>query len=420
MTDTLPNSQIEGTPAANPESKAMKLLARVAAQTPASDNPTPKDVVVTKPPMKGETPDLTPDDSYDLGEDAALPADPLTSKEKELTPPTGELDDIDRIIDIKGTSAENMKRLRTKLKSTHQERETFRLENEALKNKVQEYDTGLVVPEQLQTLQNEIEELQKYKQIYNLEASPGYIEAIATPMTETKDTLVALAGDYEAPLEILDQAMALTNKAERNRLLGQYFTDPAAVLEVNTHLNRLQELNQKAAAARNEPSKAMAKLHKQTQDALAERRAQEIEGISAVAKSGWSESLMALREEDHLFLSFKDGDTEHNETIARPILNKASRDYGVVIRALGENGLKQLPQEISGVIARSIQLAHESAILRHQNNQLTEEVITLRTRVGNLNSLNRPGVNGGGNGYSAAPQTGGTAASRSLARAMQK
>ena len=124
----------------------------------------------------------------------------------------------------------------------------------------------------------------------------------------------------------------------------------------------------------------------------------------------------ALRDENHLALSFREGDTEHNEMVARPILNKASRDYGVVVKALGENGLKQLPPEISYVLARSIQLSHESAILRHQNEEMHEELVTLRKRLGNINTLNRPGANGGGSASSTSTPTGGTPASRSLAR----
>lgn len=386
----LPNASIEGTPK---ESRAMQALQRVTnSNTPPPNDPPsfepPADIPVTKPPMKGE--EAPSSDDYDIGE---TPTTASSSKEPPVE--SQDIDDIDRIIDIKGTSAENMKKLRTKLKGTHTELQTTKAELETLRQKVEQYESGTIVPEEIAALQSRIEELEPFQKIYNLETYPGYIEAISKPRQEVKDKLVGLATDYKVPLEVLDQAVSLDNRAELNRLLGAHF-DEVGALEAKSLINEFKAISQKDADFRKEPDQARARLHSQTEAALQAKRQAEIDSIGSITKSAWSESLQALRQEDHIALTFRDGDTKHNETIARPILTKASKDYGVVMRVLGENGLKQLPQETAYVIARSIQLAHESAILRQQNDQMAEELVTLKRRLGDLNSLNRPGANGGG------------------------
>ena len=316
-----------------------------------------------------------------------------------------------------------MKRLRTKLKSTHQELQNHRAEVETLRKKVTDYESGVVIPDQLQELQRRVDELEPLEKVYKLETSPAYQEAITKPLDSVREKLIGLANDYGVDLTVLDKAISATNRAEINGILNSAFPDEVGALEAKSLINSMKELGQKAQDFKKDASASLGRLHKQSQEAILQRRQKEVEGISSVAKSAWVESLTALREEDHPFLSFKDGDSEHNETIARPILNKASRDYGAVVRALGENGLQQMPPDISFVLARSIQLSHESAILKQQNQQLTDELITLRKRVGNLNSLNRPSANGGGTqtpSLSTGREAGGVGAARAaLARATQ-
>lgn len=402
----LPNAHIEGTPLQNTESRAMKALERVTNKAPVETIP---DVPVVKPPMKGETPPVEESDDYDIGE-------PI---EKE--PQASDVDDVDRIIDIKGTSAENMKRLRYKLKGTHSELQAAKTQLETLQQKVSQYESGHVVPEEIATLQSRIEELEPFQKIYSLETSPAYLEAVAKPREAIKNELVTLANDYKVSLEILDEAVSATNRAERNRLLGQHF-DEVGALEAKSLITKLVEIGEKDVEYRKEPSAAMARLHATTQASLEAKRKSELDSITSVSKSAWSESLIALREEDHVALSFKDGDTEHNETIVRPLLNKASKDFGAVVKILAENGLKQLPQETSYIIARAIQLSHESAVLRLENSQIKEELQTLRRRVGDLNSLNRPGASGGGSSSNAGQrEKGGVGAARAaLAKVTSK
>lgn len=381
---TIPNANLE-----NPTTKtrAMSALERVTSKTPETPPSAKVDIpdsVPTTPvhTMKGETPtdekdDFTPE----------IEAPPSVN---DVAP---SLDEIDMLIDPKGTSAENFKKLRTKLKTINTEYKTASQELETLRKKVSDYDTGLATPAQLQEYQDRIQALEVYEKMYNLKTSPAYVEAIAKPLQETKTKLIELAKDYEVDLTVLDEALSITNRAELNRLLTNHF-DEVGALEVKSLLGKMQEINNKAAEADKEPSIALQRLNAQTEQSMQAKRQMEIDEITTTSKSAWVESLTSLREEDHVGLSFRDGDTEHNETIARPILNKAGRDYGVVVKALAEQGLKTLPKEVSYVIARSIQLAHESAYLRHQNEQMKTELVTLRQRVGNLNNLNRPNANG--------------------------
>ena len=412
----LPNAVVEGVPeihqpAPQKDSTAMKVLERVTNKIPDSIPVTRKPETQLKPPVP-------------LADEKPIEkAPPPPTEDFDIGEPTPELDDIDKVVDIKGTSAENMKRLRTKLKSTHQELQNHRAEVETLRKKVTDYESGVVIPDQLQELQRRVDELEPLEKVYKLETSPAYQEAITKPLDSVREKLIGLANDYGVDLTVLDKAISATNRAEINGILNSAFPDEVGALEAKSLINSMKELGQKAQDFKKDASASLGRLHKQSQEAILQRRQKEVEGISSVAKSAWVESLTALREEDHPFLSFKDGDSEHNETIARPILNKASRDYGAVVRALGENGLQQMPPDISFVLARSIQLSHESAILKQQNQQLTDELITLRKRVGNLNSLNRPSANGGGTqtpSLSTGREAGGVGAARAaLARATQ-
>jgi len=389
-------------PAEAPKTTSSRALATLNRIKQAA----PVDPIPTTPVQEDPTP--TPEPKEDPT------PEPQQATMDDIAPA---MDEIDMLIEPKGTSAENFKKLRTKLKSVNTEYKTTLQELESLRKKVTDYDTGLATPAQLQEYQDRIQVLEVYEKMYNLKSSPAYVEAIAKPLQDTKTKLIDIAKDYEVDLKVLDEAFSATNRAELNRLLTDHF-DEVGALEVKSLIGKMKELQSKAEEAEKEPATVLQRLHTQTQQAIEEKRKLEVQDITNISKSAWVESLTSLREEDHVGLSFRDGDTQHNETVARPILNKAGRDYGVVVKALADHGLKALPKEVSYVIARSIQLAHESAYLRHENNTLKEEVQALSKRVGNLNNLNRPG--GANSGAGSVGRSGMTPAQSALAKAVSR
>jgi len=388
-------------PVATP-SRAAQLLKRVAGSTeavPVQPKPTEPKQEMTPPASVPSEPVV---EDYDINPKKEVkPVEVETPKDtipKEYLPddPT---DEIDQLMDPKGTTGENFKKLRTKLKAVNSEKNQFKTELENLRQKVADYETGLAVPEITAEQTRRIEELEIYEKLYNFKASPVYKKNFVEPITQEQTKLAELANEYGVGVEVLNAAFAATTTAETNRILSQHFTDDVGALEAKSIIKNIKKIQSDALEAEKEPAQSLARMQQENDRILAEQRAKANDSIVHTSKEGWSESLLTLREDTRFpEIVYREGDSEHNDKYVRPILTRAGQEYGKFVRVLAEHGLTELPKEVSIALARMTKLAHLSAVKAVENEHLRNRVAELESKLTTKHSVNRPGVNGTGGG----------------------
>ncbi len=387
-----PTLQSRSDRAMNALKKAQEMTAQKTPQAVVVEQPRqtiePPQVIETKIP-EGELSD------YNINPQVTTTANPpQESQPKVEEQPQHQDDEVDSIIDPKGTTAENFKKLRTKLKSLNTRTKELETELQTKSERLQEFETGSIVPEEHKKLLERVSQLEPYEKLYNLKASPAYVESFTKPLDQEISKLREIGQEYGADERILKAALDAKTRPEQNAILARYF-DEVGALEVKAIISNIKNIQSKAAEAEKEPEKALATLHDSNKAIVEERKARSREAIGNVSKDAWVDSLVGLRTEN-MFpeISFREGDTEHNDKIAKPILTKASIEYGKLINALANHGLETLPKDIASALARMVTLAHVSAIASNDRNNLRVELANIQNRITHRNTINRPGING--------------------------
>lgn len=382
--------------------RAASLLKRVQGEkpvVPTEGMTQPEAKVALEPPKQVEAKLPEAKVEYDLNPKA--PVDPAlpTAEQKKAIPkeylPEDPTDEIDSLIDPADTTGANFKKLRTKLKSLNGDHRKANEELTVLRQKVADYDNGLAVPEVTQLQLDRIAQLEVYEKLYNFKGSPVYQEKIAKPLGENREKLQELAKQDEVDDELLTRAFAAETDAETNRILSQGFKDPLSAIEAKGLIKSIKGIQAQAIELEKEPMQSLARMQQENDRIVQEKRAKANDVIVHVSKEAWSDSLIELRKDPRFpEITYREGDSEHNEKFVRPILTKAGQEYGRIIRTLAECGMTELPKDLSMAFARMTQLAHQSAAIAFERD-------ALRTRVGELESLmqrkshlNRPGING--------------------------
>ena len=374
-------------------------------------DPVDKEAPVVEAQKEGasvETPPAPKEEPKTLMPEDLLPEDPT--------------DEIDQMIDPKSNIKENFKKFRTKLKSLNQVNRDNAAELEALRKKVKDYDDGLAVPEITQKQAERIEELEKYEKLHNFKGSAVYQEKFAEPLARDVEAVNKLAEDYKIDPSVLHAAYGAKSEQETNKLLLNAFKDDVGALDAKSLFRSMKKTQAEARAAEADIENSFTRMQQENDQLLFQKRVKANEAIKRVSKDSWAESLIELRKDSRFKeIQYVEGDTEHNEKYVRPILTKASQEYGRTIKILAEHGLTELPRELAMKFARSDQLAHYSAVLLEEKNNLQQEVARLNKLVNDRGYGRRPGVNNTSAG--ATPSSNGTssvsAGARVLARVMK-
>lgn len=364
-----------------------------AAPTPASA-PAPAPAPTQAAPAQAAAPAPAPtqaapastqtvkDDAEEYDINPQKQAEPLLAEEE-----------VDTITD---PQPENFMKLRKNLKSTIKIKKTLETELEETKKRLVEYETGIAAPEQITKMQQRIQELEVFEQVHNFKGSPAYKENFIKPIEEQKAKFLEVSEDYNLPETFLDQAVNIENKAELNRFLSTHL-DQVAALEVKSIVENIKKVRTKAVEAEKNPQVTMSHLEQQQRRLEEIREQQRAESIKNSSKNGWISSLMQLRETGEFpELKFVDGNSEHNEKVARPLIQKAASEYSKVVKMLSDHGIKQLPYEVSYALANMVQRAYVSSIAAAQRAQLVEELETTKKLIQTRQNIDRPGANGVG------------------------
>lgn len=394
--------------------RAVEILRRVPGgdKIVAMEEKVPPKTVTSTPPVddkkvlpKGDTTDegFEMNPAGDTGTQQEPPKTIDTSKEpveeglpNDFIP--DDPDEVDEVIDKKATIKQNFINLRTKLKAKNKEWKTLKEKVEGLEKENTDFKTGVAIPEIVEKQNERLAHLEKFEHLYNFEGSPYAQETFIKPIIAEEQRLEELAKGYaNVTPDVLKTIMNAETEAQRNKLLITAFGDEVGAFEAKTIIRNIQRIKGEFEKARTEPSKSLAKFQSENDRILAARRQAANDGIIHAAKSGWSESLTHLRADDRFpEITFREGDTEHNDNYVRPILTKASQEYGRFIRTLAENGLEQLPKDESIALARFCQLGHQAAVIGIERDKLAKRVAELEAVIQKRTHLNRPSINGGG------------------------
>jgi hypothetical protein len=294
-----------------------------------------------------------------------------------------------------GSIAENYKLLKSKFKEVKTEAQRIAEEKAAIAKKLEEYETGAVVPDLLQQKENEIARLSAYEKMFNFKGSKAYQEQFVKPLSQNAEQLKAIFKDYEIPEEVLSQVEGVSNRAERNRFLSEHF-DPVGAEEVKRLLESRQELRTRAKDIEAGSTDFIRNVEEEQKRIDAAREVERKSNIAGKAKEAWLQSLLQVKQENKTpELVLSDTDEERNAKVVRPILTQAATAYGKLVTYLAENGIKELPDDLGRALARMALLSHASAFAIHSRDSVLKhaEAAEEGTRIGN--GYFRPAIGGG-------------------------
>ncbi len=295
---------------------------------------------------------------------------------------------------------ENWKRAREALKTERKTLKTLNREFSEVKNKLEKYEKGEVVPEIITAKDAKIQELEKYKTIVDGRLSDEYQDLVVKPTQGKSESLHKLANDYGIPEnmrgDLLNKIVTTENDRDRNALITKYFPDAIGATKVESLVKDLHELGQVALDMEKKPLETLQSLQGQYQakkEMEAERVASQFEGVSKVA---WTKALEKTSQEA-LFpnLLLDPSNAEHNK-IAEKNQHRAGIQYGALVKKLYENGLKTFPEDLAVGLARSVQLSIGGVGIAKQLELAQSRIQELEGSAGMMATYLRPGVNSNG------------------------
>lgn len=302
-----------------------------------------------------------------------------------------------------GSIQENYKKLRSQYKETKEQFRSVEDERNQLKTRVEALETGNATPEAIQKLHTRIQELEPLEALVDLKKSKAYQTKYIQPLNELNSKLSTIAKDYEIPEVIMQEAAQITNRAELNRFLLNHF-DEVGVLEVKQIIGDVQLLQKSAKQAESEPQKALENLSKEWEGIQQIKQQERRSQIADKSTAAWEKSVHALRKEGRVQeIIPRTNDPEFNETWVKPIMERASMEYGAVIRTLAENGLESLPDELAEALATSCLLSITSAVSVERANAAEDYANQVHQNSQRTNGMVRPSM--GQSGSMGAPHT---------------
>jgi hypothetical protein len=372
------------TPGYNPAASAIQQdVDRMAAErseqvitAPETPDPTPApDVVpdITKEDISEEQPPVE-----EPSEDQAEAAEEAPDEEDEL----------------KGSAAENFKKLRTKLKEVENDSGKKDKLLEEVTKELESYVKGEKIPEELKKREERLAELENYERILNLKKSTYYQDNFVKPIQQLGDKLDKIAKEYNIDPAQMQRAVNLKSEADLNRFLSNNF-DTVGATEVKNIIREYQGVRAQAIEAEKEPEKAMTAMIESANAARAQAKIKRLQAMQSITKDSWKKSLDQIRDEGKIReLIYKEGDIEHNNKIFKPIIEAAASEYGKLVKELVANGLEDLPEPLAYALSRMCQLAHASAVAIDSRERAVSMAEELQTNTQRTNKYTRPSVSG--------------------------
>lgn len=294
-----------------------------------------------------------------------------------------------------GSLSANYKILKTTYKETKQNLLKLSEEKARVEKELEDYKTGVVVPQVLQEKENEIARLQSYERLFNVKGTKAYKEQVLDPLVQNQNELKQLFKDYEIPEDQITAFSALTNRADRNRFLSDHF-DQRGADQAEQLLQKGAAFKQRAKDLETGAASAVQELEAEHQRIEAARDVERKAKIAENAKDSWVRAIHKIRSEGKIKeLIPKSNDPEFNQNIVNPILTAASVEYGKFVSHLAASGVKELTPEMAEYAARMSLLAHASAVTTATRDAALEHAAELEAANKRNNVFIRPTIGGG-------------------------
>ncbi len=301
---------------------------------------------------------------------------------------------------------ENFKKLRTSHKQVKEELESQNNLVAELTRKIEQYESGEVLPESVQQLQERVKELEPLKELRDLRLSPEYEEKYAAPLENAVSKARQFAQDYEIDPSILDHARELTNKKERNKFLRGHL-DEVGTLEAVSILDEITLKENEIVDAESQPAVSFEQLKQERANYAREQEETRVSRIKTSAKSAWTDALTELRSSGEYPEVTLTGDPKIDSRI-KPIIEAASKEYGKMVTAFGKLKMADLPEDQAKILAKWALMAQSASLMalsRASHYREQQEVLATtrrhnpmyRPQIGQSNGLGGY-VNGADNG----------------------
>ena len=356
-------------------------------------------IPATEPAPAVPAPGASPEDLSEFVPALDMPED---KKDDETTQPSDDAAKVEGEVET-DPKVENFKALRTIVKEVKAELQTTKSESAKLKKQLEDYQTGVAVPEVLQEKEARIAQLEPLEHLHALRTSRLYQDEYIKPLTTLQGKLQALLTEYDLPPESLEEMSAQETQADLNRWLSEHF-DPLGAQDARDIVRQVQTLRTEAEAAEQAPKTALEKLIKDAQAAEETQQKERLSAVHQASRKGWVSSLEAHKASGLLpELIFQPGDDAHNNTYVKPVLTKAGMEYGKIVKHLFDNGLRTLPDELAFALANMCQLAHATGVQATIRDSAMKHAQTLAADAMAGRKFNRPAVGStsGMNGTSA-------------------
>lgn len=304
---------------------------------------------------------------------------------------------------------DNFKRLRDSYRETKKTLKEREKESEAIRQKLNKYESGEELPEAVKDLKAAAERGAFYEKLHSLRTSREYRDKFIIPLEERKAELKTMATAYGIPEHIILQATKFQNVAELNRFLSSHFDDVGA-LEAKEVILDIQSIQKDAIAAEREPAQMFEKLQQESATMYAAEAARKRENLNTIARQSWGIALDKIRADGKAEeLIYREGDSRHNEEIVKPFLETASKNFATEMKALVAAGVGELPEQVITAIAHRHLLAVVSSSALVTRRTVLDEMGKLNNGIKSLQGYIKPPLGGstgsGTNGAPAQPRT---------------
>lgn len=279
-----------------------------------------------------------------------------TSREGEA----GVNDLLSEVAQPKKTKEDSMRDLRAKIKEQRdlaEERARLIRERE---EELARYKEGVEIPQHIKERLEQVDKLERFRELHDFKSSRVYQDKFVKPMVQLQDKAVKIAKDYNVPTEVLNQALAISNKREQNTLLKRHFDDVGAI-EVRSILDDIQRVHEESAQAEAAPLKALETLQQEARVREEQEEQARRETIVRTSRGAWVDALTELQADDRYPELQVRGEPEHDK-YSKPIIDEAAKNFGQFVRLVGEKGIRDLPADAAKILAKNFLLASASSV----------------------------------------------------------
>lgn len=362
-------------------------------QMSGEEAPVPKEVPAVKVETAPRAEEPTPNTPEPVVEEKPVVEKPLDDAE----PSEEEEDKEDQ--ELEGVDPNPIAKSYKNLKAVHREAKetiaTITKEKEELKAKIAQYDTGEVYPEIVQTLQEEIKELEKYRVLHDLKSSRDYREKFVEPVKALKDDIYLKAEEYGVPEEVIEEVMSTPDKKAQGLFIQRYFgtVDEDDAYEIRQKLKQIRSIELQAKEAEKDPVRISEQLREERGVIEEQARVERAKKAHDVSRKGWLSGLAKIRAEGKaLELIPKTNDEKFNQSIVKPLVDQASLDFSRFMTDLVNRGLSEVTEEWAASVAEIFLRAQSTATAYDTRNNAVEELNRIQAEQVQSKKYERPWV----------------------------